>query len=339
MDLEFYNNAAIWDSSGIKVGLTHPQDRIIMRQSGFNVEAGKLTEVVISPTIIDTTDNAIMTFEDPERRDCYTDEEFDLKYSPQKSEVLKGQGFRFSMENCYYEAFLQKIVDNCNCIYNDDYQAKKANPNLESCNDVMNASQLQCSLAFSKLIGNEDDGLNTAINKNNGKLQKCLNRCKQQQENRITSTTLTYPNKNLFLFKHHNEACLVVKKLTKICNDPIRKKVFEEYYLNRITCQELLEFQDKNNVSCDGKSYFRPDIITKNDTIALEFCHHYAKENFAKVAIYLKNPYYTKIVRDVKITFTTFICNAGGLVGLCLGLSFISIFEVIYHFLKFIFNF
>ncbi len=32
-----------------------------------------------------------------------------------------------------------------------------------------------------------------------------------------------------------------------------------------------------------------------------------------------------------EMTLTSFIGNAGGLMGLCLGLSFISIFEVFYH--------
>jgi hypothetical protein len=31
------------------------------------------------------------------------------------------------------------------------------------------------------------------------------------------------------------------------------------------------------------------------------------------------------------MTTVSFVANAGGLVGLCIGLSFVSIFEIFYH--------
>ena len=64
------------------------------------------------------------------------------------------------------------------------------------------------------------------------------------------------------------------------------------------------------------------------------FYLRYAEENVAKIAVYLKNPYHTSIIKDVKITLTDFISNIGGLMGLYLGLSFISVFELLYHFIE-----
>ena len=61
------------------------------------------------------------------------------------------------------------------------------------------------------------------------------------------------------------------------------------------------------------------------------FVHKYAKDNIAVIELFVKDPYYTNTKRDVAITLTTFIGNAGGLMGLCLGLSFITLFEVVYH--------
>ena len=63
-----------------------------------------------------------------------------------------------------------------------------------------------------------------------------------------------------------------------------------------------------------------------------DFILEYSEQNIAVVKIYIKDPYYTNIKRDVAMTFTSFIGTAGGLVGLCVGLSFISIFELFYHF-------
>jgi hypothetical protein len=61
------------------------------------------------------------------------------------------------------------------------------------------------------------------------------------------------------------------------------------------------------------------------------FLVKYAEENFSVLKIFFKDPYYTIIQKDEAITLTTFIANAGGILGLCLGLSFVSVFEVIYH--------
>ena len=60
-------------------------------------------------TIINTTENVIGRFT-PEYRDCYTDDEFKLKYS------TKEKGYRYSMSNCLYESVIQNIIENCSCI-------------------------------------------------------------------------------------------------------------------------------------------------------------------------------------------------------------------------------
>ena len=46
----------------------------------------------------------------------------------------------------------------------------------------------------------------------------------------------------------------------------------------------------------------------------------YAEENFAVLYIFIKDPYYTLIKKDESMTVISFIGNAGGLVGLCMGL-------------------
>jgi len=58
----------------------------------------------------------------------------------------------------------------------------------------------------------------------------------------------------------------------------------------------------------------------------------YANKNFAVGKFYIKESFYTKIQKGEDISVTSFIGNAGGQVGLFLGMSFVSIFEIIYHF-------
>ena len=56
----------------------------------------------------------------------------------------------------------------------------------------------------------------------------------------------------------------------------------------------------------------------------------YAKENLALVQVIIQSPYATKIKRDVAMTFTAYVANTGGLLGLCLGFSFISGIEILF---------
>ena len=51
----------------------------------------------------------------------------------------------------------------------------------------------------------------------------------------------------------------------------------------------------------------------------------------ALVNVYIKDPVVTRIKRDQKIPIISFVANTGGLLGLCMGFSLISAFEVIFH--------
>lgn len=57
----------------------------------------------------------------------------------------------------------------------------------------------------------------------------------------------------------------------------------------------------------------------------------YAKKNLAVVNVYIKDPVVTMIRRDQKIPVIAFVANTGGLLGLCMGFSLVSVFEVLYH--------
>ena len=57
----------------------------------------------------------------------------------------------------------------------------------------------------------------------------------------------------------------------------------------------------------------------------------YATENLAEINLAMKTPTVQTIKRELEITFTTFVGNLGGILGLCLGFSLVSLVEVIYH--------
>lgn len=60
----------------------------------------------------------------------------------------------------------------------------------------------------------------------------------------------------------------------------------------------------------------------------------YAKNNLVMVNIYIKEPVVTRIWRDEKIPVIHFVAYTGGLLGLCMGFSLVSLFEIVYYTLK-----
>ena len=58
--------------------------------------------------------------------------------------------------------------------------------------------------------------------------------------------------------------------------------------------------------------------------------YEYGKTSLAVVKIMMQSPHVIKIKRDVAMTFTDFVANTGGLLGLCLGFSFISGIEILF---------
>ncbi len=44
-----------------------------------------------------------------------------------------------------------------------------------------------------------------------------------------------------------------------------------------------------------------------------------------------QDPVVTRIKRDQKIPIIGFVANTGGLLGLCMGFSLVSAFEIVYH--------
>ena len=48
----------------------------------------------------------------------------------------------------------------------------------------------------------------------------------------------------------------------------------------------------------------------------------------------LKDSFAKRIIRDEKVTVTRFVANVGGLLGLCMGFSLVSVVEMLYFVIK-----
>ena len=56
-----------------------------------------------------------------------------------------------------------------------------------------------------------------------------------------------------------------------------------------------------------------------------------SRDNLVKVGIFLRDPFYVKIEREMRISVLDIWSNIGGLMGLIIGFSFISLIEMLYH--------
>ena len=68
------------------------------------------TYAAITPTKSFTTKDAIHRFS-PNDRECFTDEEFQLRH------LKKKFGYRYSMRNCLYDIVLGNTLNNCSCFF------------------------------------------------------------------------------------------------------------------------------------------------------------------------------------------------------------------------------
>ena len=163
----------------------------------------------------------------------------------------------------------------------------------------------------------------------NGELQKCLNPC-QQEEFSAKYDSVEYPNSNTF--KYRPDFCYVYRKMLKVCKSPLKRHQFEKW-ASWTLCDDLIESHQVAELCLEN------DILTEDKadhTSITNFVTEYTKQNVIDLRIFIKRPYYTKIRRDVQISSVTFIGSTGGLVGLGIGLSFVSVFEMFYHFINFV---
>ena len=77
-------------------------------------------------------------------------------------------------------------------------------------------------------------------------------------------------------------------------------------------------------------NYF--EKFNKPNVTLREEVYNYGRQNLALIHVMIQSPYVTKIKRDVAMTFTTYIANSGGLLGLCVGFSFMSGIEILFYF-------
>ena len=84
---------------------------------------------------------------------------------------------------------------------------------------------------------------------------------------------------------------------------------------------------------CGSANRWRADRIT-NRTLVRKIEHEvyqYGHENLAIINIFIKESYTKRFRKDEKMSRISYIASSGGLLGLCMGFSFVSLAEIAYH--------
>ena len=285
LDAESYDYASSeTGTEGFFLSILHHLDIPIMRNTGINIEVGQSNNIVVKPTLMSTTEGARSRF-NPQERQCYFEDEITLKHLPHDN------SFRHDISNCLFEATLQKIESECQCIptYFTDVSE------FPSCQ----GQQVSCMNDLKERIGEF-----RAI-MDNGTQKLCLSNCKDQTFS-VSLTQASYPNSHSFV--HTKEYLLIHNKLLKNCHGDRNASLHQSY---PTLCTTLLD-------KTANQQEIEKEVV------------RYAKENIAKVNIFFKDPFVKKIVREEKISQIAFVGNVGGLLGLFLGFSFISSLEIFY---------
>ena len=231
------------------------------------------------------------------------------------------------MQNCLYSSLLEKIMENCSCIpqfYSnykfDGYQK------LPTCQ----GRQMTCSNAWLNKMASPE--ISSASDTNN-QARPCLHSCNYQTD-MVTVSSASYPNYPIFPLR--KDICITLQKLASLCSRSFHASVLEKNLGKKnITCQEIL-FANNTAKLCRENDLLNSSLAPENSNL-IDYLYSYAKTNMAVVTVFIKDPYYTSILRDESISFVTFLGNAGGLFGLFLGVSLVSIFEILYYCIDYIY--
>lgn len=143
-------------------------------------------------------------------------------------------------------------------------------------------------------------------------------------------TMAAYPN--LATLAKQDEICLVVSKLLKICSEYEDQIIFDELKIKKNVllrkypsiCDDLSFLNEPNDSNLTCVATKRLLQTHKDGRKATQLLYAYARDNLLWMNVYVKDSFATHIVRDERMTRTSFVANVGGLLGLCMGFSLVS---------------
>ncbi len=316
--------------AGLRVALMNTADKAMMQFSSLYIQPGSEYEINIKPVITYTTEDAIDRF-DPEDRNCYKQGENELLALPAE------RGFRYTMDNCLVNEGLFKIFYNCRCfnrlaVTSPWYFCDEEGYGPCQGEGISCANKISENMGSEQQVSTDEENYEPICNITRPILKKCLPSCKFQ-DNPFTFTAIQYPPDENYLLQI--SFCQVASQiLQRSCRDEHRLFFLDKRYPK--LCPILEDFASlfDNETNCDNwpDDYFA--LHDQINTTLQDAVRDYGKSNLALLEVFHQSPYVTKIKRSVEMTFTAYVSNTGGLLGLYLGFSFVSCMELIYWIMK-----
>ena len=286
-------------------------------------------QIAVTPVLYSTTDAAKQRF-GPHERGCYFEDEVTLTYLPTEL-------FHYDISNCLFEATYEKVLEICNCTPYFHWGGVRKQPAF------CRGKSLLCMNDILSKIGEYTEVENVDPESGEVKNMTCLAACEDQQNN-VAMTTSKFPNRQTLM--EWPDFCLLVGKLWKLCNQSWKRVDLDIFYPNLCSLlKKMLEHHSftlgdfKDNGKCKKMFVGQTDSLTldlkarnSSTKMLLDLIHEYSRNNLAHVHVYIKPPVVTRIQRDQRTPLIWFVANCGGILGLCMGFSIVTVFEVL-HFL------
>lgn len=292
LDTEAFDQASSrWNSEGFLINLQNPRVFSLIEVTGIRIRPGTFAHFALSPRSTSTTPEVRSRFT-PEQRKCYFGDEIEL---PHLINLLT-----YSLTSCVQEAKLQEVEKQCQCSMSGFELG-----GLPICSGEKRACAEKAELEAS----NRGD-----YTINDG--QRCLEQC-EEQHFEIATSEMTFPDYESF---HRSpDFTAVVRKVLRICGDEYKRASLSASQPN--ICPII------DSLSPDAAA--AEEELKRNRDFRLEIAE-YARRNTVKLVIYVREGYATHFIREEKITVLSLVGSVGGLLGLFLGCSFISLVEIIY---------
>ena len=130
---------------------------------------------------------------------------------------------------------------------------------------------------------------------------------------------------------YRKESCVIGNKLVRSCGDG-RRTSLKEWYPR--VCQQIEDLR-KNNLLCGADKTWPMKKIDQLDNFDFEdfkaTLTKYAKDNTAILTMFIREPFATRIKVDEDTSIIDAISNIGGIMGLCMGFSLVTLVEISYH--------
>ena len=234
-------------------------------------------------------------------------------------------GCRYEYSNCLFEAYTDQLRSQCGCDMSPWAVPSRDTP-------LCQGAALHCVQRLANQMGKFNTVLDTLTNTT----KTCISACLDTYYNTVTVSSSSFPNPMTFL--QSRESCTVANKLRQTCQDA-RRGPLESAYPG--LCG-LIEWLKEHGVACrEGRwdhRLLRDSPQQFNYTNFQKLLSLYAKENTALVTSFLSTPFTQIVGIDEDTSIIEAIGGVGGLLGLFMGFSVITVAEVVYYFISIVAN-